>query len=536
MSFEAVLNEFLKETATKSLGLFFPELLVCATVLLLLLARLFDWDKVVHAKWVALGGVGLATALSLSQLAGLLHGGPPIATTYFSGLMVLDPLAGLGRAILLGSTLLTIVLTVVGGIPDRDDGPDFYTLLLGSLVGLMLMVGANHLLMLFLGIEMASVPSYALAGFFKGRKTGSEAALKFAVFGAASAGAMLFGISLLSAITGTGEFGLLAERLTQSIGHEPFTTAEPLARCVLLAIVLIIVGFAFKLSVFPFHFWCPDVFEGAAAEVAAYLSVASKAASVLLLVRWLAAIVPGEVGPSSGVLIVVGQLLGIAAAITCTFGNLAAFGQQNLKRLMGYSAIAQAGYLLMPVSVLVAGQARGLNALASGEQAALEGLQYYLVVYVFMNLAMFAAIVALRNQLRSENLADWRGLGRQSPRLAASLALALFSLVGLPPLGGFFGKLAIFSGLVQGANHEPVLWLVLGAGILNTVLSLFYYINILRVMILEERPADPNVGTVRLPVESWLLIASSAGVTLLLGVWVEPLARLARMVAVSFQH
>ncbi|MBM4074629.1 MAG: hypothetical protein FJ267_03185, partial [Planctomycetes bacterium] len=192
-----------------------------------------------------------------------------------------------------------IALNVLSGIPDAEDAPDFYSLLSGAVIGMMLMASANHLLMMFIGVEMASVPSYALTGFLKGRRQSSEAALKFVVYGAGAAGVMLFGISLLAGLTGTAEFSQLGQRL-QSLFAEGFQPQQPEARVVLLAMLMITVGFAFKLSLVPFHFWCPDAFHGASAEVAGFLSVGSKAGAFALLTRFaLAATTAGESGLGS---------------------------------------------------------------------------------------------------------------------------------------------------------------------------------------------------------------------------------------------
>ena len=201
---------------------------------------------------------------------------------YFTGLMMHDALAVFFRLGLMLFLVLTMSLTVLTGIPDQEDGPDFYTLMIGSSIGMLMAAGVNHLLMAFLSIEMISVPSYAMVGFLKGRRQSSEAALKYVVYGAGTAGVMLYGLSLLGGLLGTANFSLFAERFGLIMQGQTFSLANPTVIIALLGIAMVFVGIAFKLSLVPFHFWCPDAFEGASAEVAGFLSVASKAAAVEL--------------------------------------------------------------------------------------------------------------------------------------------------------------------------------------------------------------------------------------------------------------
>jgi NADH-quinone oxidoreductase subunit N len=358
----------------------------------------------------------------------------------------------------------------------------------------------------FIGVEMASLPSYALAGFLKGRRQSSEASLKYVVYGGGAAGVMLYGISLLAGKFGTAYLPEVAAGLL----------AGPLDLFAILGVLFVLIGIGFKVAAVPFHFWCPDVFEGASAEVAGFLSVASKGAALALLAR----IALGLAGLSAlsldvattqaehtaqaaaqaanwmkaaGVLV---PILAFFAALTATFGNLAAYGQTNLKRLLAYSTIAHAGYMMM-----------GLAAL---NRAGAGAVLFYLVVYLFMNLGAFAVVAFLRNQTGSEDLSDFRGLIQRSPLLVLTLGVFLLSLVGLPPLAGFAAKFQIFSVIYQagndfgtpGAVYSPglsyTMYALLVIGGLNTVISLFYYVKVLKVMILEKpleevesRPVEP---------------------------------------------
>jgi NADH-quinone oxidoreductase subunit N len=349
-----------------------------------------------------------------------------------------------------------------------------------------LMASSNHLLMVFIGVEMASLPSYALAGFLKGKRQSSEAALKYVVYGGGASGVMLYGISLIA-----GKFGT-AYLPDVAAGFVATTTVDPL---LLLGTLFLLIGVGFKLAAVPFHFWCPDVFEGAAAEVAGFLSVASKGAALAMLGRIVLALTGTDPAQASWQQLApyLVPALAFFAALTATFGNLAAYMQTNLKRLLAYSTIAHAGYMLMGLAVL--------------NRAGVSAVLFYLIVYLFMNLGAFAVVAFLRNQTGSEDLKDFRGLVYRSPLLVVTLAVFLLSLLGMPPLAGFIAKFQIFSVLYESAQDyggrgevqlSYILYGLLVIGALNTVLSLFYYIKVLKVMILEKpleevegRPVPP---------------------------------------------
>ncbi len=484
----SLVAQMLGETKT-SVGLFAPELVLSGTIVLMLALRVVPGLNRIPTQWVALLGAFASFALTLCQFDRLVSGELQPPATFFTGMLVFDQFATFFRMFLSLFLILTITLTVLTGIPDRDDAPDFYTLLLGSTIGMMIMASANHLLMVFMGVEMTSVPSYAMVGFLKGRKKSSEAALKYVVYGAGAAGVMLYGISLLAGLTGTGSMPEMAERLSMIVATNA-GIGDATIRTILLASMMVMVGLAFKLSIFPFHFWCPDAFEGAAAEVAGFLSVASKAGAFALLVRFGLSFT-GNSAAVSEVAFSLGIGLGVLAAATATFGNLSAYGQTNIKRMLAYSTIAHAGYMLMAVSallVLAHGKHVGLDTQVETRRC-IEGLIYYLFVYLFMNLGAFAIVALIRNQIFSEEIEDYNGLATQCPVLCFGMLLCLFSLVGLPPMGGFWAKLVIFSAVFKATAVHWVMWGVLGAGAINTVFSLFYYIRILKAMYIKSRPA-----------------------------------------------
>jgi NADH-quinone oxidoreductase subunit N len=352
-----------------------------------------------------------------------------------------------------------------------------------------LMASANHLMMVFIGVEMASLPSYALAGFLKGRRQSSEAALKYVVYGGAASGVMLYGISLLSGRFGTGGLPEVAEGFRVLL-----PTADPI---LLTGTMMLLIGFAFKIAAVPFHFWCPDVFEGAAAEVAGFLSVSSKAAALALLGRFSLALfgatsgaetVPPEQWESVALYLV--PTLAVFAALTTTFGNLAAYAQTNLKRLLAYSTIAHAGYMLMAVATLT--------------RAGIDAMLVYLVAYLFMNLGAFAVVAFIRNRTGSEDLSTYGGMIYRAPLLTVTLAIFMLSLLGMPPLIGFPVKFQIFAVLWNSAQTagplRGVLLALLLIGLLNTVLSLVYYVKVLKVMILEDPPPGTELRPLSVPV------------------------------------
>jgi NADH-quinone oxidoreductase subunit N len=527
--------------------MFLPELILCAGIVLLLLLRMIRSRG--RAQLGAISLIIVLCALGVTVLQwnpewfegllpksakGLLAFVPTPADSsvdqarpMFGGLLVFDRLTLFLRLFLFGFSALIIWLTLLTGIPDREDSADFHTLLLGAVVGMAIMASANHLLMVYIGIEMASLPSYALAGFLKGRRTASEAALKYVVYGGGASGVMLYGISLVAGTFGTAYLPDLAAGIAARVSPAGSTglVYDPV---VLLGTLFILIGIAFKLAAVPFHFWCPDVFEGASAEVAGFLSVASKGAALALLARVtmvFAGMDPWSGASTSGVrwdgikdyLI---PVIGCAAAVTATFGNLAAYLQTNLKRLLAYSTIAHAGYMMM-----------GLTPLTRAGAAA---VLFYLVGYLFMNLGAFAVVAFLRRETRSEDLADYRGLVRRSPWMVITLSVFLLSLLGIPPLVGFAAKFQIFSvlysaGQAHMANDQPGLGLFLYAllliGGLNTVISAVYYVKVMKVMILEERVEDvegrePVVLPERVPAVVFATVVAFA--VLLLGIVVNP--------------
>lgn len=548
-----------------SLPLFRPELAICATIVVMLLVRLFRFGEKLDPFWLALIGSLVAFWYSLPTVGENGEWTAVARQEIFTGMLVYDSLTVFFRMFLLAFAAGFIVLVRITGLADKIDGQDFYTLLLGATLGMCLMASANHLMTIFLSVEMASVPSYVMAGILKGRRRASEAALKYAVYGAGTAGVMLYGISLLAGLLGTGHLPTIAVRLVEMNIPSLMTSSQGGSTLMVLALagLMITVGLAFKLSAVPFHFWCPDVFEGAAAEVGGFLSVASKAAAMALLVRvalgatstgdtTLArsqsanhnfsvravafqqptasnaersspqttdAATTSESDALTPVRTFVTQLLALLAAITCTFGNLAAYGQTNIKRLLAYSTIAHAGYMMMAVAAAV--QLAGSN--SGGARDAVAALVFYLAVYVFMNLGAFAIVAFLRNAIGSEEIADYAGLIRSAPMTSVALTVILVSLIGLPPLAGFFGKFYVFYALVV-AGGPWMIGLLVIAGI-NTAISLVYYLRVAKTVCIDPEPATRGPVSLGILAPVYVFVISLP--VLIYGLYPVPITRLA---------
>jgi len=541
-----LVTESIANTKASLFGYFMPELILCVTILVMLLARLFPGIRKIDASvWVLVGG--LAALFYVNRFPQLDAAATPERVELFTGMLVHDSFTVFMRAFLILFALLFAIFTRLSGVPDRDDAVDFYCMALGATLGMCLMASANHLLMVFLAVEMASVPSYALAAMLKGRRESSEAALKYSIYGAGAAGVMLYGISLLAGILGSAHLPTMASELSRRLPE----LSSPETMVLVLGGLMTFVGLAFKLSAVPFHFWCPDVFEGASAEVNAFLSVASKGAALALLIRVCMGLglthaeihgpekpaaveqvvnVDGQEGSAlmavadepirdggaasfnssddglGDVRHFMGLVIALVATVTCTFGNLVAYGQTNIKRLLAYSTIAHAGYMMMPVSAAL--ELAHVNPDASKQ--AVASLALYIAIYLFMNLGAFAIVAFLRNTLRSEEIADYSGLVRHSPGVAICFCIILFSLVGIPPLAGFVGKFAIFASLTQGftlAKQNYLMFLLIVGG-LNTVISLFYYLRVIKVMTFES-------GEDRVPATPFSMLSLSGAYTLL---------------------
>ncbi|MCG3177820.1 MAG: NADH-quinone oxidoreductase subunit N [Phycisphaerae bacterium] len=484
---------------------FAPELIVTATAVAVLLLPFFLTRSRRDRLTAAVTALGAAAA-AVAAGAFFVRGGSHPA---FSGLLVADRLSSFLRVLIFGFLALIAVMWLITASRRRNDAtvidaPEFFTLLIAATVGMGMMVSSVNLLMVVVGIELASLPSYAMAGFQKQQRLGAEAAMKYVVFGAVTAAVMLYGVSLLYGVYGT----LSVDRIAASVASAG--TIPPVA---VIGMLGLLAGVGFKISAVPFHFWCPDVFEGASVEVATFLSVASKAAGLALLLRLVYA-VGGFAGAAPHYAGSIALAVGILATLTATLGNLAALAQDNLKRMLAYSSIAHAGYVLMAVAILPT-DGQGISG-SPGAQA----LVLYLLVYLFMNLGAFSVVALVYNRTGSERIEAFAGLGRRAPLLAIPMALFLVSLVGLPPMAGFAAKFQLFYALFV---YQPISlrWLVV-VGLVNTLISLFYYMRVVRAMFLQT--TDDGPIEVSALAAGWV-IAMAVPVTGLLVVW-QPLTKL----------
>ncbi len=439
-------------SGTEAAGLtsFLPAILVGVFALLVLMLDLFSpRDQRANVGVITLIGVALAlwATLRLWGTQGEL----------FGGMILIDSASLFFQGILLVVAFMTILLSIQYVVQEELELGEYYALILFATLGAMLMGAGGDLLILFLGLEILSLAQYILAGMRHGMLKSSESAMKYFLLGAFATGFLLYGISLLYGATGTTDLRRIAAAVAErGLAGHPLLT---------LGMGLLLVGFGFKIASVPFHMWTPDVYEGAPTSVTAFMSTGVKAAGFAALARVLLMALgslQGEWAP----------ILWWIAVLTMTVGNIAAIAQQNMKRMLAYSSIAHAGYLLI--------------ALVAGQQAGFASLLYYLLAYAFMNLGAFAVVIALeRRHDRYLQLADYAGVGFRYPILGLSMALFMFSLSGLPPTAGFMAKFYVFSAAVeQGYIGLAII------GVLNSLISIYYYLRPIVLMYMEEPKAE----------------------------------------------
>jgi NADH-quinone oxidoreductase subunit N len=377
-------------------------------------------------------------------------------SVFWGGMMRNDLVTFVFRLMFLSALILTALLSM--DVP-RLQKIEYYALLIMATIGFSLMAAATDLIMIYVALETASISSYLLAGFYTGERRSSEAGMKYFVYGAFTTAVMLYGMSLIYGVTGATNLYVIGDVLT----GRPIDGVEPL---LLLAAVLIVVGFAFKTSIVPYHFWAPDVYEGAPTPFTGFLSTASKAAGFAVFLR---VFLSGALGP-----VIQGgwwAMLIAMCVITMLLGNFVAIYQTNIKRLLAYSSIAQAGYALIGLVTLT----------QDGSGATL----FYLLMYVFTNIAAFGVIILVSNATGADEIKDLNGLNRRSPFLALVMLFAVLSLGGIPPTAGFFGKFFLFKSAIDAG-----LWVLALVGILMAFVGLYYYLNIIKVMYLYRSEQD----------------------------------------------
>lgn len=471
-------------TTPKRLGLFSPEV-VSLVVLVAALIPTFMFLKDGHA----------------------IHGFSQFVMGHEKfGMMGVDGFAIFFKVIALLSTILVVLLSLDFFRETAFHRGEYYSLLIFATLAITMLSASTDMVMIYLSLEFLSITSYILTGFLKRDAKSNEAAIKYFLYGSVAAAVMIYGMSILYGVTGTTNILVIADIIrTHSI-------SVPL---MLLSTVLVLVGFGFKISMVPFHQWAPDTYEGAPTPITAFLSVASKAAGFAVMVRVLGTSIPPMYWTT---------LIIVLAGLTMTVGNLIAIWQTNIKRMLAYSSIAQAGYLLLGVATL--GVARSIGSKAESVHAIL----LYIFVYLFMNLGAFGVVTLLGIRMKSDDLQGYSGLMKRAPWAAMSMLFFMLSLAGIPPAAGFLGKFYLFFAAIKTAQEtgsSALLWLSVVA-IVNTVVSVYYYFNVVRLMFFgEPNDASPVLSTRALN----FVIGVTLVMTILVLVYSQPFSDFAQKTA-----
>jgi NADH-quinone oxidoreductase subunit N len=472
-----------------------PEIVLTLLGILLILVAVFTRtpDHRVNRAVPAIAILGLVLALaSVVMVAAGLHGtGLDVDR---GGHLRVDILSLFFKGIAITATIVVVLMAVE--YSRRFDSPgEFFGLIVFTVLAVCLLSSAADLVTIYLSMEFLSITSYAMAGFYRENARSNEAAMKYFLYGAVNSALMLYGISLL--------YGLSSTLVPGTAAHTPASTnlsqviraltTEPVTPLSMAAVVFTLAGFLFKVSAVPFHQWAPDTYEGAPTPFTAFLSVASKMGGLAILVRVVAGIflVPNAMLGDATLTSVVALLIAIVAGLSMTVGNVIAIQQRDLKRMLAYSGIAQVGYMLIAVAAMTSGNS----------DKAIQALIIYAFVYLFMNLGAFGVVTAINNRLNSSDIDDFVGLHHRAPWLAMSMAIFLLGLAGVPPAGGWFGKLYIFKAAVDPSLHgvfsggawnaTDVLAILL---VVNSVIAAYYYLNVIKRMYFDEAPHGSTIS------------------------------------------
>ncbi len=455
-----------------------PEIFTAAAAMLLLILGVFQGDKAAREiTWLAVLALVVAFVLVAVPLGE--HGVARTVSMY--GMFVTDGFGAFAKMLVLIGSALSLVISMRYNEHHKIARPEYPVLILLATVGMMMMISANDLISLYVGLELQSLALYVVASFERDSLRSTEAGLKYFVLGALASGLLLFGASMVYGFAGTTNFDTLAKSLV----------GGPISVGLIIGVVLIAVGLAFKVSAVPFHMWTPDVYEGAPTPVTAFFSVAPKIAAMALFVRVM-------VGPFGGLLHEWRQVIWVLSVASMLLGAFAAINQTNIKRLMAYSSIGHVGYALI--------------GLAAGTAIGVRGILVYLSIYLVMNVGTFAVILCMRRQGKQvEGISDLAGLSRTQPGLALALGIFMFSLAGIPPLAGFFGKIYVFIAAIDAKLYGLAV-----IGVLTSVVGAFYYLRIVKLMYFDEpAPAfDRPIGR-----EMQAVVVLTALVTLFFFAW-----------------
>jgi NADH-quinone oxidoreductase subunit N len=475
-----------------SLGYILPELILVATILAVFIADLVVTDKD-RVGELALAGVALSL-FAVSRLVGVPDG------WLFGKMIVQDPFTLFFKVIFALAALAAIWMSLGSKEITTNQG-EYYGILVSSTLGMYFMSSSSNLLMAYLSLEFVSLTSYVLTGYLRHDRRSGEAALKYLIYGGVASGTMIYGMSWIFGLTGSMDFA----QINTALMH-----GDPHRLAVFIAVLLTLAGFGYKVAAAPFHMWVPDVYTGAPIPIAAFLSVGSKAAGFSLLIRFFyPALSHLGVGGTWDFLPGVDwpHLVLVLCMVTMTVGNLTALSQRNLKRLLAYSSIAHAGYMLMGFVVL--------------SNEGLRAMMFYMVIYYLMNIGAFLVVMIVANSTGREDIEGYRGLAwRGGAAPAVALAIFLFSLTGLPPLAGFVGKFYLFAAVIR--QHFYFLALV---GVINSVISLYYYARVVRTMFLDF--PEGNEAPVTVSLHNGTLMWGLCAATVVLGIYWAPIIALA---------
>ena len=476
-----------------SLSFFYPEIILSATILLLIVL-----DLVVRS------GRGLAVIAMIGCGAALLASFDLYSAEpgwLFYRMIILDNFSLFFKVFALVATILTIWMSLGSNEIKQVHQGEYYTLLLTCALGMFFMASSSNLLTAYLSLELVSLTSYVLTGFLPHNRRSSEAALKYLIYGGVASGTMIYGMSWIFGATGSLDYAAIHQVLAQQQVNKT---------ALFIALVFIMAGFGYKIVFVPFHMWSPDVYQGAPTPFTAFLSVASNAAGIAIMIRFFFpavsrmvaggdwAFTPGVEWP---------HVLLFASMITMTVGNLCALNQKNLKRMLAYSGIAHAGYMLMGLAVL--------------NNDGLKAILFYVVVYLIMNLGAFLVVLMIANATGDEDIDTYRGLAWRGAAVpAACLAIFLFSLTGLPPFAGFVGKFFLFAAVIKQGGAFVILAVV---AIINSVISLYYYAKVVKTMFLDT--PDPGDKPVSVTANHFTLLIPLTVLTIVLGVYFSPLVQ-----------
>ncbi len=473
-----------------------PAIAITATIVVVLIADFFfEYRERFKTYQLASFGtlVAIVPVLTLARAGGV--------RSLFGGAYVVDNYTLAMQAFFLIVAYITMLISVdYIGEGDYYQG-EYYVLVLTSTLGMMLMAGARDLITIFVALETISIPTFVLAGWRKHDSRSNEAAVKYFIIGVLSSAVMLYGMSLIFGMAGSTSLGTIAE----------YAGSAGVPALFSIGIFLTIVGFAFKVSAVPFHFWAPDTYEGAPTPVTAFLSVASKAGGFVALLNVVYfGFFPSQTSWQ--------PVLWVLAALSMTLGNLVALRQTSVIRMLAYSSVAQGGFMLVPFAVAGSGRA---------QQASFEAVIVYILIYGAMNLGVFACVIAAMRRTRSAEITSFGGMFRYSPILAVMTSAFLFSLAGIPPLAGWFAKFVMFRAVLDAGTPAAIVLGVIAA--LNSVIAFFYYAGVARTIWFREVPAEVDAKALRSPFALNASIAITGAVVLVIGVYPQLFARIGEL-------